>query len=113
MEATAQQLEMFELGQESRWHRARSAIAQFLAAKREHGEIIPRSMVSGFLGVSQQRVSQLVMEDRIPTVEVGGISWVPLDGLTKFCSEERKVGRPVHIPDTFSEFRRNLKNSSK
>jgi hypothetical protein len=54
-----------------------------------------------------------VMEDRIPTVEVGGISWVPLEGLKKFCSEERKVGRPVHIPDTFSEFRRNLKNSSK
>jgi len=55
--------------------------------------MIPASYVAGSLGCSKQRAYFLMSEGRIPTIDIAGSKWVPLQGLEFFMTEERKAGR--------------------
>lgn len=71
----------------------------YLKATAEHGHLATVPMVRSALGLSKQRVWQLINEGRIPTIRVGRINYVPLPALEQFLSIERKAGRPIkHDP---------------
>ena len=82
---------------------------QLMAAIREHGTLVPQQMIAGTLKLSKQRVSQLIQAGRLASLEIGGRHWIPLAALELYLSEEKKAGRPVMVPDTYREFRAQLK----
>jgi hypothetical protein len=99
MEATAEQMELigdFPLQRV----RKRSLLRQFSDAYEKHGSLIPQNMISRLLGVSRERVSALIREERLAVVKIDDRNFVPWDSFKYFCSEERKHGRPVsvHLP---------------
>jgi hypothetical protein len=109
MEMTANQVELFDFPIVERQGKKRSALRQMLDAIDKHGPLCPQSFVHGFLGLSKSRISQFIQEERLAVVEIAGKNFVPFASLDLFLTEERKNGRPIEIPNTFSEFRKNLK----
>jgi len=91
--------------------RKRSTLRQMLDAIDEHGSLCPQSLIHGFLELSHQRVSQLCADGRFTVIRIGKINFVPFAEINVFMTEERKSGRPCKIPDTFSDFRKQLKRN--
>lgn len=96
MEATVDQSELFPDFPVIESHAAkRSPVRQLLDASEKHGTLLPQAMVSDALGVSRQRVSQLVAAGQLATVEAAGKTWVPAAALEFFLAGgPRKTGRP-------------------
>jgi hypothetical protein len=106
--------------------RKRSRLRQMWDALNREGPFLPQHMLPYVLELSKQRVSQLIDDGSLPTFEISGKKYVPIEGLEAFLSHERKLGRPVKqlggfgdgkvYPEGFSEgFRhvRELKKSRK
>jgi hypothetical protein len=72
----------------------RSPVREIVDATERHGVLLPPWAVVETLGLSRQRVHELVQAGRIATVEVAGKTFVPAVALELFLSEARKVGRP-------------------
>jgi len=83
----------------------RSALREMIEVFREHGACATPAMVAAAIGVSRQRVHQLVNAGRIATVDVAGHPMIPLAALELFLTEERRNGRHVYYkpPGTFSK----------
>jgi hypothetical protein len=95
MEAPAGQSELFPDFPVIDGHAGkRSPVRQIVDATERHGVLLPPWAVIETLGMSKQRVHQLVQAGRIATVEVAGKTFVPAVALELFLSEVRKVGRP-------------------
>jgi len=62
---------------------------------KENGPPVPHSMCALALGVSKQRIYQLVESGRLKTMEYGGQKHVSRNSLYEFATQERKAGRPV------------------
>jgi len=71
-------------------------------SKRE-GLILPQSFAAAVLGVSSQRVSQLIDSGRLRSVEVRGARWVPEASIIEWAKAEHRNGRPPKIPTTLRE----------
>lgn len=69
----------------------------------EKGMIIPQHLAAELLGVSKQRVNELVDAGRFEVVMVGGVRYVTEDSVVRFAKEERKAGRPFKVPRTARE----------
>lgn len=69
----------------------------------ERGMFVPQSIVAKLLGVSRQRVHQIVQDGRLETVDVCGERFILEDSLVEFCKLERKAGRPFNTPVTAKE----------
>jgi hypothetical protein len=97
MEATVDQSELFPDFPVIEGHAGkRSPVRQLLDATEKHGTLLPQSVVGSALGVSKQRVSQLVAAGQLATVEVAGKTWVPAAALELYLAEgPRKTGRPT------------------
>lgn len=92
MEANVDQLDLFPwLASGAKTER--SAMRQYLELTAEHGPLVTAALAAETLGVSRQRVHQLVNEDRIATVRVAGHRMIPAASLNLFMSEER--GRSI------------------
>jgi hypothetical protein len=83
--------------------RRRSRFRQAWDALNREGPFLPQHMLPYVLELSKQRVSELIGEGRIPTFEIDGKKYVPIEGLEAFLSEERKNGRPVKEFDTLRD----------
>ncbi len=73
----------------------RSPVREIVDATERHGALLPQWAVVSTLGLSKQRVHQLVQAGRLATVEAAGKVWVPAVALELFLTEgQRKTGRP-------------------
>jgi hypothetical protein len=93
MEATVDQ-ELFPDFPVIEGHAAkRSLVRQLLDATEKHGTLLPQFVVVSALGVSKQRVHELVSAGRLASVEVAGKTWVPAAALELYLVEgPRKSG---------------------
>jgi hypothetical protein len=64
---------------------------------------VPQIVAAKLLGVSKQRVNQIVQDGRLETVDVCGERFILEDSLVAFCKLERKSGRPINLPTTVAE----------
>lgn len=98
MSAAAEQMELiadFPLERVSR----RSLLQELASAYEQHGSLIPQNMIPRLLGVSRERVRQLIHERKLVVVRVDDRNFIPWDSFKYFCAEERnKGGRPLKIP---------------
>jgi excisionase family DNA binding protein len=69
----------------------------------ERGMFVAPFVVAKLLGVSKQRVHQLIESGRLETVDVCGHRCVLEDSLVEFCKTERKSGVHLDIPTTAGE----------
>lgn len=76
------------------------------AIAAEKGVIIPQNYAADLLGVSRQRVHQLVNDGRLEAVEVRGIRFVTEASVMEWAKAERdKGGRPATVPGIRETFR--------
>ena len=73
-------------------------VALYLRISAECGGLIPQGMLPSALGVSQQRVSQLVLGDRLEVHKIGTIRFVTARSLEVFLKEERAANRSYKPP---------------
>jgi hypothetical protein len=70
------------------------------AATAEHGSLVPTVMAANILGVSRQRVMQLVVDGKLISVCIHGQPFIGEKSLVEHARSERKTGRPFKIPET-------------
>lgn len=92
MDITTAQVELFPFAQIDVVAPRRSALRKFIDATLEHGPLAPQSMIAEAMGVSRQRVHQLVSEGRIATVTVNAHKLIPAASFEMFAAEDRPSG---------------------
>lgn len=74
------------------------AFKEFLARCEEHGPLIQPSLAAELLGVSKQRVGQLMDDGRFQIIEdPRGTRLITGKSFVDFCHQERKSGRPTKL----------------
>lgn len=80
----------------------------------ENGHLVPPAWAAVLLDVSQQRVSDLIAEERLRCWVFFGKRLVCLKDLAEYSNTERKAGRPVGEPPvTLVETYRRVKAQRK
>jgi hypothetical protein len=75
-----------------------SVIDQYQAAQEAHGPLVPISTVAAVLGVTPQRVGDLLNEGRMISVEVCGRRWVAAKSVrADLVSGPKASGRPRKV----------------
>ena len=69
----------------------------------EKGMLLPSRFAAGLLGVSQQRVSQLMESGKLERVDLRGHPFVTESSVVDYAMSERKAGRPCKIIDEAAE----------
>lgn len=69
-------------------------LTKLSAVAREHGAYLPSSVAGDLLGVSSQRVSELMSNGRFETVTIGSRRFVLEKSIREFAASDRKNGRP-------------------
>jgi hypothetical protein len=64
----------------------------------EKGQLLPVQFVVQLVGVSAQRVHQLMAAGTLERVEVNGRPFVTESSVLAWCKTERKAGRPPKVP---------------
>jgi len=103
MDVTADQAEFFDFPVLEERSAPRSVLAQIKKAMDEHGMLFPQYLVVSVLGLSRQRVSKLIEEGKLASVEIDGKNYIPAVALEFFLTEERKAGRPWDQPASVAE----------
>jgi len=75
----------------------------FQKAVAEHGALLPQGFAAELLGVSPQRVNQLIELGRLQVVSVHTSRLVTESSLIELAKTERKAGRPFKVPQTTKE----------
>lgn len=70
-------------------------------AQKRFGPVLPETVAAGALGISRQRMNQLVKAGRFETVTMGKRTYVTEDSLRAFAATERKSGRPAKVDEPF------------
>jgi hypothetical protein len=94
MDATAQ-AELFREFPVTAEKTPRSFLAQYIEATIQHRALVPLPFVADALGLSKQRVHQLISGGQLASIEIGDRKFVPASALELFLTEERKTG--VHL----------------
>ena len=63
----------------------------------EKGVIVPQHMAAGLLGLSKQRIGQLIDDGRLEGILIHGTRFVTENSIREFAGTERKAGRPPKI----------------
>jgi hypothetical protein len=92
MELTADQSELFP-NLETR-ATSKSLLRQSMDAVAEHGPLLPQHFLPSILGVSKQRVAQLIRDGLLATVRLQDHNFVPMAALELYMSETHKGGQP-------------------
>lgn len=101
MEATVDQFEMFPLVA-ARVPAKKGILRQLHEATQREGVLATQAQVAAALGVSRQRINDLVKERRLATVAVGEYSYIPLASVEAYLAVEVKAGRPPKDPSLLS-----------
>lgn len=70
-------------------------IVYWCEATKEKGPIVPTRFVATLLGVSRQRVHQLVKLGMLESVEISGYKWITERSIEVYGKSEREAGRPI------------------
>jgi len=97
MDGTADQFEMFPLV-DRRLPSPKGLLRLLDEATERHGTLATQAQVAAALGVSRQRVNDLVKEGRLATVAVADYSYIPLASIEAYLAIEVKAGRPPKQP---------------
>jgi len=81
--------------EKSKWRKAWDYFQELSRITSEKGILVPLSFGAEVIGVSRQRVDELVDDGRIEVVEVHGKRFVTETSVIEYCRSERKVGRPT------------------
>lgn len=73
------------------------------AITEEKGMLLSPAFCSALLGVSRQRVYQLMEDGRMERVDVHGQTFITEESLIAWARAEHKNGRPLKIPQTAKE----------
>jgi hypothetical protein len=85
--------------EKSRLARLWEAVREVTAAQEEHGPVLNQLTVAMILGVSRQRVCQLIDAGSLQSIAVTGNRLVTLRSLEDYCKTDRKTGH--HLPEKF------------
>lgn len=109
MELVADQPELFESfpAIADRVHR-KSFLREYVETTNREGALAPRPMIAAALGVSRQRVDELIQKGQLASVTVGGKIYVPVAALEVFLLDERRNGRPIKQPSHVALFASNF-----
>lgn len=77
----------------------------FMRLYEEKGGLIPQAMLGEVLGVSKQRVSQLLTDHRFEVHQLGNMRFITGDSLATYFAEEKKVGRGHKAPRFMTVYR--------
>lgn len=75
----------------------------FRKASAEHGSLLPQNFAAELLGVSRQRIHQLIEEGKLQVVCVHTSRFITEGSLVDLAKSERKAGRPFKLPETTKE----------
>lgn len=78
-------------------------LSEIRAVVESKGMLIPASMAAKVLGVSRQRVHDLIKEGRLENVEMNGHNFITEASVVDYAKSERKAGRPVKGVQTARE----------
>jgi len=83
--------------EKSRWQRVWEQFQTLQRISAQKGTLVPPALAAKLLGVSTQRVYELMNDGlgRFERVEVEGSVFVTEKDLLAFCDTERKAGRPT------------------
>lgn len=73
-------------------------VAEMKAIQATEGTLLPLRFAAKVIGVSRQRVDELVQVGTIRRFDVDGHSFVTENSVVDFCKSERKSGRPFKAP---------------
>ena len=73
-------------------------IVGFREMTSREGGLMPFATAAKFLGVSRQRVNELVAEGTLKPVEFAGRKWLSANQIEEFIKLDREAGRPWHKP---------------
>lgn len=88
----------------------RDHLADIKAVIQNRGMIMPVRFAAALLGVSRQRVQELIEAKTLEAVEFDGRRYVTESSLVAFGQSERKAGRPCNTPKTNAELWRISKD---
>ncbi len=77
-------------------------IKEFSILQREHGALIPSTLVHRLLGISRQRLHELIQNGTLRAVKHHDHWFIPETAVEEFAKLERKAGRPPKVPTTKS-----------
>lgn len=83
-------------------------VSLYLRLSYKHGGLIPQAMLSTALGLSHQRVSQLVNAGRFATHKIGTMTFITGESFEAFLVQERKAGFCPKSP-TFAQMVHSIK----
>lgn len=66
----------------------------------EVGMILPQDLAAELLGVSKQRVCELIELGRLEALVLHGHRWITERSFVALAQSERKAGRPPKVPST-------------
>lgn len=69
----------------------------------EKGMLIPQTFAATLLGISRQRVNELVDLGGLESHVVNGVRFVTENSVVAYAQRERKAGRPHNLPVTMKE----------
>ncbi len=82
--------------EKSRRMKLLDVLEQLEERTRHKGPVIPQTLAAEILGISRQRVGQLVEAQRIESCLLNGTRFVFLKSFVQFCQEEKRgPGRPL------------------
>jgi hypothetical protein len=109
-EATANEFPFVEAlpkREKGRVAKAIDQVREFCALQEKHGSLLPALFIVGVLGISRQRVYQLIEGGQLKAVQHHGQWYIPESVFLEFVNTERKNGRPVKLPTSNSELWKN------
>lgn len=80
-------------------------IAEVRRLNEQHGVLIPATYAATLLGVSRQRVDELMSDGRLVRLRAFDHVYVTEESMKDYARTERKAGRPPKVPsmrETFS-----------
>lgn len=100
--------------EKSKLHKLWDAFFDLREIVAKTGILVPQAAAARLLGVSPQRVGQLIGVGKLDTHVWNGSPWVTENSLIAFAESERKSGRPFNTPRTGKEsvvraFKKNAK----
>lgn len=85
--------------------RVMDAIRELTAATEKHGALIPAAFLEQILGVSKQRVHQILNEDKLVVLTFMGKNYVTEDSLVSYVktinTDDKRVNLPKGRVETF------------
>lgn len=83
----------------------------FLEQSEVQGGLIPQAIVPDILGLSRQRMYDLIGDGRLKVIQLFGLRFITGPSFEAFVVSERKSGRPVKNPGNLSLLKSAIKGT--